>query len=76
MWWRGFSKKNPLFAFSTIENKQKAGQLVKEFIEDAREEVKQEKQKMSEGIEDVWFIICDLAYHLGIIKFIFYLVLS
>ena len=41
------------FRVSTIENKQKAGQLVKEFIEDAREEVKQEKQKMSEGIEDV-----------------------
>ena len=40
------------FRASVKINKQKAGEIVKEFIEDAKKEVKQVKQEMSEGVKD------------------------
>ena len=39
------------FRASVKPNKQKAGQIVKEYIEDAKEEIKQTKKKMIEGTE-------------------------
>ena len=40
------------FRASVKINKQKAGEIVKEFIEDTKKEVKQVKQEMSEGVKD------------------------
>ena len=39
------------FRASTKQNNQKSGKLVKEFIEDVREEVKETKKRMIEGDE-------------------------
>jgi hypothetical protein len=35
---------------TNVKNKNKTGQIVKDFIKDAREEIKQEKERMKEGI--------------------------
>ena len=40
------------FCVSAKPNKQKAGEAVKEFIEDARKEVREAKQNMSKGVDD------------------------
>ena len=40
------------FRVSTIENKQKAGQIVKEFIEDTKKEVQKSKQEMTKGVDN------------------------
>ena len=40
------------FRVSAKSNKQKAGEVVKEFIEDARKEVREAKQNMSKGVDD------------------------
>ena len=40
------------FRVSTIENKQKAGQLVKEFIEDTKMEIERSKEKMTKGADN------------------------
>ena len=40
------------FRVSAKPNKQKAGEAVKEFIEDARKEVREAKQNMSKGVDD------------------------
>jgi putative FmdB family regulatory protein len=41
----------PSANFTTnVKNKNKTGQIVKDFIKDAREEIKQEKERMKEGI--------------------------
>ena len=41
----------PSSSFTTsVENKNKTGQIVKDFIEDAKKEIAQEKEKMKEGI--------------------------
>ena len=41
------------FHASVKTNKQKAGQIIKEFIKDAKKEVKQTKQEMSKEVNDV-----------------------
>ena len=41
------------FRVSAKENKQKAGEIVKEFIEDAKREVSNYKKEMSQEVDDV-----------------------
>tara|TARA_R110000744_G_scaffold11217_1_gene34241 strand:- start:261 stop:476 length:216 start_codon:yes stop_codon:yes gene_type:complete len=45
--------KVPSTTFTTVKTdaKDKTGQVVKEFIEDAREEIQAEKEKMKEGLD-------------------------
>ena len=40
------------FRVSAKPNKQKAGQLVKEFIEDTKKEVQKSKQEMTKGVDN------------------------
>ena len=40
------------FRVSAKPNKQRAGEVVKEFIEDAKKEIRDVKARMSKGVED------------------------
>jgi len=40
------------FRASVKSNKQKAGEMVKEFIEDTRKEIQKTKKRMSEGLKN------------------------
>jgi len=40
------------FRASVKSNKQKAGEMVKEFIEDTKKEIQKTKKRMSEGLKN------------------------